>query len=304
MPDNPEEWQPGYGRKDRTPSEYEPPVYATPGNLIRRDPAMKTIGGRQLLRGDPLSRRRRRHRLAIAGLVASAALLVGTVGYRDYVAPRLERAREEAAAKRMATALPESKPDPSALTAYEEAVKLVQAGKAEQSLALFKQLAEEQKIPDGKEERFYHHFGDVAVLLGEESLALECYTEAIERSKGTPHPDLLNSAAFLEMKNGGDLVTAEKLVRQAIAQDPDNANYIDTLACVFLKSGDLEKAVSILEGLVPRASGQFGATVREHLGDAYWLQGDATKAAEEWREAAVLDPENEEIWERILKVSP
>jgi Flp pilus assembly protein TadD len=53
----------------------------------------------------------------------------------------------------------------------------------------------------------------------------------------------LNGYAWVCARTGRDLAEGEKLVRQAIEQMPDWSAYIDTLAVILHRKGDLEGAI-------------------------------------------------------------
>lgn len=84
------------------------------------------------------------------------------------------------------------------------------------------------------------------------------------------HPDdapISNFYGYLLAEMGAELDLAEDLVRQALAKEPDNGYYIDSLGWILYKKGDYRGAARELE----RSLAKLGedAVVLEHLGDAY-----------------------------------
>lgn len=84
------------------------------------------------------------------------------------------------------------------------------------------------------------------------------------------HPDdpaVCNFYGYLLAEMNKELDLAEELVRAALAKEPDNGYYLDSLGWVLYKKGEYRAAVIELE----RAIAKLGedAVILEHLGDAY-----------------------------------
>jgi tetratricopeptide (TPR) repeat protein len=84
------------------------------------------------------------------------------------------------------------------------------------------------------------------------------------------HPDdaaVSNFYGYVLAEMGKDLDLAEELVRKALAKEPDNGYFIDSLGWVLYKKGDYRAAATELE----RAIDKLGEdpVILEHLGDAY-----------------------------------
>lgn len=111
------------------------------------------------------------------------------------------------------------------------------------------------------------------------------------------HASALNYLGYMFAERGMNLDEAEKLVARALAIEPDNPYYIDSMGWVYFMSGRLEKAVVELEravSLMPDDS-----TLRDHLGDAYRAQGQYGKALEQWLKALELEPGRKETGAKI-----
>ena len=80
-------------------------------------------------------------------------------------------------------------------------------------------------------------------------------------------PQALNFLGYLLADHQQDLPEAEKLIRRAVAQDPDNGAYLDSMGWVLFRLGNLTEARAHLE----RALTLMGddPVVHEHLGDVY-----------------------------------
>ena len=94
--------------------------------------------------------------------------------------------------------------------------------------------------------------------------------EAILARLHKSHPEdaaIQNFYGYLLAEMGKDLDFAEELVRKALAKEPDNGFYIDSLGWILYKKRDYPGAARELERAVAK-SGE-DATILEHLGDAY-----------------------------------
>jgi Flp pilus assembly protein TadD len=95
--------------------------------------------------------------------------------------------------------------------------------------------------------------------------------------------EALNYLGYSLADRGERLDEALELIHGALAIDPWNGAYLDSLGWAYMKRGRLEDARDPLE----RAAREFprDATVLEHLGDYYDQTGDAARAKTFWRRA-------------------
>lgn len=100
----------------------------------------------------------------------------------------------------------------------------------------------------------------------------------------------LNYLGYMWAERGENLEAALDLVRRAVALDPDNGAYVDSLGWAYFQLGRLVEARSHLE----RASRLIpdDATILEHLGDAQVAAGDRAAGRESYRRAAALGGDN------------
>jgi tetratricopeptide (TPR) repeat protein len=105
---------------------------------------------------------------------------------------------------------------------------------------------------------------------------------------------------FLALKNA-ELGEAEKLVRKALEQEPDNGAYLDSLGWVLFKEGKVDDALATLT----KAAEKFAdPVVYDHLGDVYRQRGDAQEAARWWERALKLDTGADAVREKLKAVRP
>ncbi len=100
----------------------------------------------------------------------------------------------------------------------------------------------------------------------------------------------LNYLGYMWADQGQNLDQALVLVQQAVALEPDNGAYIDSLGWAHYQLGQYEEARAHLE----RAARLVGddAIVLEHLGDLYRALGEFEQAREFYHRSLALDGEN------------
>ena len=96
----------------------------------------------------------------------------------------------------------------------------------------------------------------------------------------------LNYLGYMWVERGENLAQALEMVEHAVALDPDNGAYVDSLGWAYFQRGDYDAARRYLE----RASGLLpdDPTVCEHLADVYAAVGDVTRAQQFYRRALDL----------------
>jgi tetratricopeptide (TPR) repeat protein len=108
----------------------------------------------------------------------------------------------------------------------------------------------------------------------------------------------LNYLGYMWADRGEKLDQALELIQRAVALEPDNGAYVDSLGWAFYRLGRLPEAQRHLEEaarLLPD-----DATILEHLGDLYVALEIPEKAREIYRRALAKDDENVEGLRRKL----
>lgn len=85
---------------------------------------------------------------------------------------------------------------------------------------------------------------------------------------------------------GGDYI------KRALAIEPDNAAYIDSLAWYYYKKGDYKQALQLLEGIVDQIADDGELLL--HIAAAYEALGDYANAAKYYAALKQLEPANKE----------
>ena len=96
-------------------------------------------------------------------------------------------------------------------------------------------------------------------------------------------PGVLNNVGYFLLEQDKDLNEAFKMIERAVAADPENSYYLDSLGWAYFKLGQIDQAEKYLvESLKRRPK---SAAVLEHLGDVLLKQGKEEIARQKWREA-------------------
>ncbi|MDE6740712.1 MAG: tetratricopeptide repeat protein [Muribaculaceae bacterium] len=111
----------------------------------------------------------------------------------------------------------------------------------------------------------------------------------------------LNNYAYYLAIGGGDLDKAEELSRKAVAEQPENPTYLDTLAWILYLKGEYTEALEIQEkamaNITPEAEGT--GEYWDHMGDIQYMNGQKDQAVESWKKALEVDKGNKEIEQKI-----
>lgn len=108
--------------------------------------------------------------------------------------------------------------------------------------------------------------------------------DLLKQSPG--NPIALNNLGYFLVEKGERLSEALDLIQRALAIDPTNPSYLDSLGWAYFKLGKIDEAIAKLEqaARIDAASG----SIHEHLGDAYRKKGSLDQARTAWQKAAIL----------------
>jgi tetratricopeptide (TPR) repeat protein len=124
----------------------------------------------------------------------------------------------------------------------------------------------------------------------------ENYLEILIQQK-PDDPTICNFYGYLLSEMGKDLHRAEELIRKALAQDPSNGYYIDSLGWIYYQRGEYDLAVIELEKASRLVKGD--PVILEHLGDVYRALNRLQDALTAYRESEAIDGENTDILRKI-----
>ncbi|MCY4326322.1 MAG: tetratricopeptide repeat protein [Rhodobacteraceae bacterium] len=123
--------------------------------------------------------------------------------------------------------------------------------------------------------------------LGEWERAKSDLELAAEYSGG--HPYVMNYLGYSMLIQGEDSQLAEQYIAMAVAAEPDNGAFIDSLGWAYFLQGRYEEALPLLERAVRLLPNT--AEVIDHLGDVYWKVGRKREAIFQWKRALLFEDE-------------
>ena len=140
--------------------------------------------------------------------------------------------------------------------------------------------------------RTWLNLGNANLDLGRPDEALAAYERAFQLAPADP--EVLNNLAWALHDQPQSLDRAERLIRQALAQNPTPRHfYLDTLGVILIKKGAIGEASDVLLAglsLAPPGETSGRAALLYHLGLVRLAQGNPRAAAPLFREAVSLDP--------------
>lgn len=120
--------------------------------------------------------------------------------------------------------------------------------------------------------------------------AEEMFRKSLEAD---PHdPMVLNYYGYMLADRGIRLDEAISMIRSAVAQDPTNGAYLDSLGWAYYKQGNLTEAQQYLQQAVSHSGND--PTVLGHLGEVYAKLGENDRAEQSWEKALVY-------WQKALQ---
>lgn len=194
--------------------------------------------------------------------------------------------------------LAERQPDQTGIQLYLGILQSY-AERYEDALATFSRTEElAAEDPLGKlllDAEFYFNFAAAAERTGAFDRAEELFEKVLTLDPS--HLHTLNYLAYMWAERGVKLKEATERVTAALALEPDNAAFLDTLGWIRYKEGRYEDALKEIEraaNLLPE-----DATIVDHLGDIYLQLGREQEALLHWQRSFILDPENEKVREKL-----
>jgi tetratricopeptide (TPR) repeat protein len=96
-------------------------------------------------------------------------------------------------------------------------------------------------------------------------------------------PGINNDLGYLYADRGKKLEEAEAMIRKAVAAEPDNTAYLDSLGWILYRRGKFEEALEPLKKAAEDTTAD--ATIHDHLGDAYFKLQKFEEARAAWQKA-------------------
>ena len=113
------------------------------------------------------------------------------------------------------------------------------------------------------------------------------------------HANALNLLGYMFSELDKNLDEAEKLLDRALAIEPENAAFLDSIGWVYYRQGRFKEALVKVQHAATKLPKD--AVILDHLGDIYLALHDVEKALLHWKRAAEADPKNEKLKKKIQK---
>jgi len=166
----------------------------------------------------------------------------------------------------------------------------------EKAVAIFKRGI----AADSKDTKLHYRLGVVYDKWGRKEDSISQMKRVIELDAEDVRA--LNYLGYTYAESGRNLDEAEKLIKRALKNQPNDGAIIDSLGWVYFQKGLFEKAVKYLE----KAVGLVGndPVVLEHMGDAYQKTKAPKKALEFYRRAIEKkkDKDKSQLEKKIKKL--
>ncbi|WP_432799232.1 tetratricopeptide repeat protein [Poriferisphaera sp. WC338] len=137
--------------------------------------------------------------------------------------------------------------------------------------------------------RYPDEAGDIGFVWGlmldqnEQEAAGEAFMLKV-LAKHPKHGPTNNQVGYQWIMAGKNLEQAKAMIARALADEPDNEAYQDSMGWAEYKLGAFDAAVTWLEKAVNHPQGQY-PVIFDHLGDAKYRAGDKEGAVKAWRMA-------------------
>lgn len=142
---------------------------------------------------------------------------------------------------------------------------------------------------------FHFYLGAALERTGKFDAAVEKFRKAIELNP--EYADACNYLGYLFAERNVNLEEAENLVQRALALEPSNGAFLDSLGWVYYRQKRYPEALAQLERAATLIAND--PVIHEHLGEIHRALGDAAQALAHFQKASELDPKNAEMTEKV-----
>jgi tetratricopeptide (TPR) repeat protein len=222
---------------------------------------------------------------AIDTLTKAQALVPNDAGIAAFLAQTYMQAKKYQEASAFAAAAQKKFPGDMRFTRLQARV-LFDTGNQSAALALLESAVRSHPDDSG----VYLSMADLYTDAGRTDEALKTLESAVKRFPA--EADVLNYLGYMLAERGQRLEESVQLINRALALDPENPSYLDSLGWAHFKRGDLTQAETYLAkaaGGLPRNS-----VVQDHYGDLLAKRGRHADAIAAWSKALAGDGEDVE----------
>lgn len=132
---------------------------------------------------------------------------------------------------------------------------------------------------------------NVYVAQGNLEQGVECLEQVLDEFPA--HAGALNDLGYLWAERGLHLQRAKKMIEQAVAAEPDNRAFLDSLGWVEYRLENYPAAQAALEKAIA-GEAKPDSEILEHLGDVYFKLKEPDKAKAHWQRALDALPKDAE----------
>lgn len=111
---------------------------------------------------------------------------------------------------------------------------------------------------------------------------------------------VLNNLAYSYSERNKELPRALDMAKLAVAKEPNNGAYLDTIGWIYFKMGNYQEAKHWIEKAVQ--SGRESPAVLEHLGDVYFKLGDRENAQRYYEKALRINQTSVSLQQKLESV--
>lgn len=166
----------------------------------------------------------------------------------------------------------------------------IQGGKFSEAEGAYRMVV--KLSPDDPEAHFY--LATIYSELKKSELAEKEIKRSLELKPD--YHEALNFLGYSYLEEDRNIFKAGQLIRKALALEPDNGAYIDSMGWFYFKKGDykaalreLSKASTLIEDPV----------IYDHIGDTYFKIKDIANARLNWEKSLKLDPKQDSVRKKI-----
>jgi tetratricopeptide (TPR) repeat protein len=181
---------------------------------------------------------------------------------------------------------------------YLLAIALREAKQTQTAVTTFAEALHESEVSgQAVNGRFYFEYGAAAEQAGLYDKAAELFKRAIQLDPADA-AQAYNYLGFMWAEQGTHLDEAEAYIKRALAAEPGNGAYLDSLGWLDYRKRNYEQALAELLSAVA-ALKEEDSVVFEHIGDTYAALQQTSKALEYWQKALALDQHNKKLAGKI-----
>jgi tetratricopeptide (TPR) repeat protein len=145
--------------------------------------------------------------------------------------------------------------------------------------------------------RFFFDYGAAADQAGLHDKAANLLRRSISLDPANA-AEAYNYLGYMFADHNIRLDEAEEAVKQALALDPNNGAYLDSMGWVNFRKGRYEEALRDLLRAAQSLT-KSDPVVYDHIGDTYAKLNNVPQALEYWQKAIALDPGNKVIADKV-----